>query len=198
MQRVRNPLVSLTAAAIAAVITGCASGPTQKPPPSSDLAVGFAYKGIGVGPQALAGMIVLERGMESRVASRAIIDAVQSLQLAFREPASVGLDTLLPPGKSWTTDVLPIERASIVAYNESATPRMAIPADRLYGVQYIGVYAIVDRELRFNIAAKLFQRGAASAERPYSRDYSGDWFVAQLRDAIRAKLTAAAAPPPSP
>lgn len=193
----------LVAVALLLVLGGCASAPDQRRGmgdggQSESMSVPFAYSGIGVGPSAMAGVIELERGMESRIASRAIIDAVQSLQLAFIEPTPVGLDTLLPPKKSWTTDVLPIERASIEAYNANAPARMTVPIDRLYSVQYTGEYAVVDRELRFNIAVKLFQRGAASAARPYARDYSGAYFIRQLTEAIRTKLIAAtAAMPPS-
>jgi hypothetical protein len=197
MQHTRTRLVLLAAIAVASQLTGCATAPSGSGTASGDgsLTVPFAYRGIGVGPSSMAGVIELERGMESRVASRAIIDAVQSLQLAFQEPATVSLDTLLPPKTKWKTDVMPIERASMEAYNASVQPRMAVPLNRLYGVQYSGEYAVVERELRFNVSAKLYQRGAASADRPYGQDYSGAYFIKQLTDVIRTKLTSAPATP---
>lgn len=194
MHRARRPFFHLAAIVGVAMLTACASGPSSTAKNTSDLTVKFAYRGIGVGPTALAGAIELERGTESHVASRAIINAVQSLEFGFLEPVTPSLDTLLPPGKLWTTDVLPIERAAIDAYNKGVSAQLTVPINREYGLQYMGEYAIVDRELRFNIAAKLFQKGASGNRHPYTRDYSGDYFIHQLKDAIRAALTAKPAP----
>lgn len=180
----------VTIAFLAMLIQGCASTSevVNVSENEESFAVPYSYKGFGAGPQPLLGVVELNEGSEARVVSRAVVEALQSFQLSIVDPPAQ-LDTILPPGKPWKTDIAPIKAEVIADYNRRF-PQMALPVDRLYGIQYSGMYSIVEKEFRFRLESLLFQRGAASDYRPYSRrDYSGSFFFERAKALFLERLS---------
>jgi hypothetical protein len=176
-------------ALLAMCVQGCASTTegVKLSENEESFAVPYSYKGFGAGPQPILGVVELNEGSEARIASRAVVEAMQSFQLSIVDPPAQ-LDTILPPNKPWKTDIAPVKVEDIAEYNRRF-PHMALPVDRLYGIQYSGMYTIVEKEFRFRLESILFQRGAASDYRPYSRkDYSGSFFFERAKALFLERL----------
>lgn len=151
------------------------------------------------GPGPLFGRVELLVGTEEKTVSWAILKAMQRMQLSVIEPP-IQLHTLLEPEKPWKTDIVPLDRSEIVEHNRHF-PQMTLPTDRIYAIQYVGIYKIVGkeppfkqeelpfrkRELLFKLESLLYQRGAASNYSKYpGNDYSGSFFSNVLRSKLRS------------
>jgi hypothetical protein len=157
--------------------------------------VPFTHDSAGVGDEAVRDILVLPADQTERVVATALVDALQGLQLSVVSPP-LGAGVVLPPGKEWSTDTVEIDRALMEAHNR-AHPTLAVPLDRIYGLQYRGSYAVRrhdrGKSLAFSIHAVLQQRGAAASRlRPYTRQYSGAFFVDSLKRSIQGELLEAA------
>lgn len=150
------------------------------------------YASLGVGPQPALGHIRLQPGLESARVTRAIIDALQAMQLSIVKP-KLDLDDPLPQKKPWETDVVEISAAQVETHNR-ATPAMALPENRIYGLRYKGVYRIENRELRFTLMPELMHRGVSGKFRKYDKAYSGMYFHGLLKTAMTAELARAHGP----
>jgi hypothetical protein len=153
--------------------------------------VQFTYDSAGVGGEAVREILVLPQDQTDRIVGTAILDALQDLRLSLVSP-QLGPETVLPPGKEWATDTVEIDRSLIEAHNQ-ANPALALPLDRVYALQYRGKYAIErhdrGKSLAFSINANLQQRGAGTYRlRPYTRQYSGAFFVDNLKRLIQEEL----------
>lgn len=150
------------------------------------------YASLGVGPQPALGHIRLQPGLEAARVTRAIIDALQAMQLSIVKPA-LDLDDPLPQRQPWETDVVEISAEQIESHNR-ATPAMALPQDRIFGLRYKGAYRIENRELRFTLTPVLMQRGVSGKFRKYDKAYSGMYFHGLLKTAMTAELASAHTP----
>jgi hypothetical protein len=160
----------------------CAARLSEEP-----LVVPYSLRKLGVGSQAVRGGLILEEGTERAIVSNSLIEALQSFQLSIVEPR-LRPDEHLLPGQRWTTDTVAISQATIDEHNRVA-PLMRLESDRYYGIQFIGEYAIDRDNMRFTVHAVLHERGALSNFKRYRSDaYSGQFFVNQLKQAIREAL----------
>lgn len=157
---------------------------------AATLSIPFRYAGLGVGSGIVEGTVVLPDDAAAAFVSRAIVEALQEMQHSLIEPKRE-LGEPVPQDEPWWTDTVPIEQAAIQAHNE-AFSGMILPT-RFYEIQYVGAYRLERRELLFFLSANLFERAAATEPRRYEADYSGDFFVAPLAEAIRGKLLALSA-----
>jgi hypothetical protein len=179
-------------ALLAILAQGCAlTGGVAGLEDDGSFAVPYAYKGFGAGPQPVFGVVELNEGAEASTISWALLEAMQRLQLSVIEPPTQ-LDKLLPPGKPWKTDIALLDPKNIQEHNRRF-PHMALPGDRVYGIQYEGEYIVLKKELRFQLKSILYHRGMASDDyRLYPRkDYSGSFFKERAEALIKEHLGAA-------
>lgn len=180
-------------AVLAAMLGACASAPPAGPSPVS-FSVPYSTPSFGAGPQPVSGDLQLHAGREQEAVGWAIVDALQRMQLSLIEPQLRAADTL-PAGKPWKTDVASLDADAVLEHNRRF-PAIPLPADRIYGIQYSGEYAVLEHELRFRLESTLYQRGAGSAFRAYDgREYSGVFFFERARDRIAQSLKQAGRPP---
>lgn len=160
-----------------------------QPRENYSFAMPIEYASLGVGPQPALGYIRLEYGLENARVTRAIIDALQAMQLSIVEP-KLDLDDPLPQRKEWATDVVEIGAQQVQAYNLKV-PAMALQENKIYGLRYRGSYLIANRELRFNLTPELMHRGVSGKFRKYPDQYSGMYFHDLLKAAMAAELSKA-------
>ena len=129
--------------------------------------VPFLYRGMGMGPEPLLGMVVVERGEEDRLVSRALLETMQAMQMSIVEPPA-SLEHLIPAGLTWKTGITVLDQGLIQQHNERF-PHMALPTDRIYGLQYVGSYVIQNKEFRFRLESHLYHRGIGAEFRPYQK-----------------------------
>lgn len=184
VQAVRRLLV--TCALAVACVPAAGAAQERK---DYDFSMPIEYASLGVGPQPALGHIRLEPGLEAARVTRAIIDALQAMQLSIVKPR-IDLDDPLPQKKEWETDVVEVAARDIEAHNRAA-PAMALPGNRVYGLRYKGAYRIEQRELRFTLTPVLMHRGVSGKFRQYSQAYSGMYFHGLLKAAMAAELARA-------
>ena len=137
------------------------------------------------------GTVWLPEGAEAKTVSWAVVQAMQRMQLSVIEPPRIQLDTLILPDKLWKTDIAPLRPEDIQEHN-NRFPRMALPKDHLYGIQYEGEYKIIKDELRFKLKSLLHHRGSSGPYSLYShKDYSGNFFFERAKIQIKECLNTA-------
>jgi hypothetical protein len=139
----------------------------------------FRHPGSGFGEGEI--VITVKRGKEAATASQKLIGAVQSLgySLTVRQTEW----NYLTPGQEYLTDITPVDRKLIEAYNRSKQPRL--PDDHRYGLQYAIRYRVVGQEFQYVLSAILYQRGSLSPWQKYpSTDYDAFLFAQRLTDKI--------------
>ena len=174
---------TVVVALVAVMISGCAT-----PPPKGEvvqLSMPFHYQGLGAGANPVDNSIELTEGTEADQVSRAIVEALQSLEYSLIEPA-LSLGKPIPQNTEWSSDRVPIAQREIATHNEKF-PDWPLPP-RHYSVQYSGSYKLERRELIIRLSAHLFEGALASEPRPYRKDYSGNYFVHPLEEALKEKL----------
>lgn len=151
----------------------------------------FHYPMAGVGGGAVLGSVEVPDRSEAAVASRVLVLALQDLQHSVVQPV-VGLDATIPANTAWTTDTVALAPAVIDEHNRLSAPLVLRGAQ--FGVLYSGLHDTRDRQLRYRVAAQVYQRGAMSGQWAAVKDpqYSGAFFVERLRVRIVERLKAGA------
>lgn len=170
-------------------LTGCGASvaPDSRSSLQWSLTRGFHYPTMGMGGGNVSGSIMIPDGAEHRIASTALLMALQDNQLSVRRP-DVPLDGVIPPNTRWATDVAPIPKALIERHNAafpSANLRTAV-----YGVSFEGLHSTDQRRFQYRISAKLYARGAMAKSWSQVSDdgYSGKFFVDWIAGDIDRKL----------
>jgi hypothetical protein len=146
------------------------------------------YPSLGVGPQLTLGYVRLTPGMETAQVTRAIIDALQKMQMSIDKPAIALDDPLpLPQKKEWETDLVKIEPEKIKRHND-LHPTMKLDTRHTFWLRYKGSYQIVDRELIFKLFPVLEHSAQLGRPRPYKKPYSGIYFRDLLQDSVKIEL----------
>ena len=117
--------------------------------------------------------------------SRALLEAMQEMEMSFVEPPT-SLEQLIPAGKTWKTGITAIPERLIEQHNENH-PDYALQTNRIYGIQYEGIYWVLhkEKEFRFILESHLYNRGLGAGFRPYKRnDYSGNFFLERVKERI--------------
>lgn len=171
------------------LLAGCATPTTGDGRGSAgeNFSIPFLYRGLGAGPLPHTGIVYLEKGEEQLIVSRAILRANQSFDLSIVEPP-VDLDAIIPESTRWTTDVAPLPRDVIAAYNQGA-PSTPLDPTRIYGLGLAGTYRVINEELRFTIESTLYSRGLGSDFTPYESGYSGTFFAELFRKRVKEALS---------
>ena len=183
-------LVSAISGLFVVIVSGCAgpSGVVNETPLSKgEFSIPFQYRGLGVGGQPRAGFVPLNRGEEETVVSRALLEALQDLEMSVIEPP-IDLVALIPPEETWKTARTGLSDQLIAQHNREY-PDLAIPEDRLYAIEYEGIYRVVQNEFRFSMKSLLYHKGLGGQFRPFeSADYSSEFFMELIAAGMRSHL----------
>lgn len=176
-------------AGLVLLVLGCATQPAVFEE-AETFSVSYRNAGLGVGPGAVQGVLILPEGLEASIASRSIVLALQELEASIVAP-DVPVGEWLPEKEQWRSDRVPVTDALIADHNQ-AHPDLILPP-RQYKIQYSGQYVVDRRELVFKISARLYERALATDWREFSKEgYSGTFFVGLLRQLIADNLRTAA------
>jgi hypothetical protein len=171
------------------LVAGCATQPAVSED-AETFSVSYRHAGLGVGPGAVQGVLILPEGLEASVASRSIVLALQELEASIVAP-EVPLGEWLPEKEQWRSDRVPVTEALVADHNQ-AHPDLTLPP-RQYKIQYSGQYMVDRRELVFKISARLYEKALATDWREFNKEgYSGTFFVGLLRQLINDNLRTAA------
>lgn len=158
----------------------------------SDFVVPLAFTdGLGVGAGAVEGAFEIGKDDVNKAASRAIVLALQELEISIQEPP-LKAGELLPQRRKWVSDRAPVTASRIRDHNVSH-PEMKLSEQFNYQIAYLGEYVVERNELIFRVSAQLYESAAAAGQREYKQPYSGRFFVDVLGKLIQSKLRGAAA-----
>ena len=198
----RQPRISCArAAAIAILALVVGSQPLQaRPAPSSQAQTVWAVQrpfrsdGAGVGGGDVLGQLRITPGAERAIASRALVDALQKMNLSVVRP-QVELAGTIPPRREWESDIAELPRALIDGYNREAS-QLTLPVAR-YGIRFKGQHDVANSRFRYRMNALLFERGSVGSWRRVDDSrYVGGFFVGHLAGLIDGALTRSATSAP--
>lgn len=150
----------------------------------------FWYPSMGIGDQPVSSTVVLKKGSEQKMISRAIINALQSESFSIVKP-KLAPGEALPTRERIDTDEVPLSREWWLEHNAHNREELHLPTHPNYcfRLRYCLRYDIGDKELYFKINAILQQKARYGHKwREYKEPYSGAFFVRKLEDRIRAAL----------
>jgi hypothetical protein len=183
-------------ALVLAGLSGCASTRTDSAATGSDSGESWAlvqpyhHPIAGIGGGDIIGSLKIPENGQDRVASLALVMALQARQLSLQEPR-IGVDGVIPAKTPWTTDIAPITPDELALYNQ-AYSRLPL-RNAIYGVAFKGLHDTSGQLFRYKISALLYERGAISDwSRVNDNLYFGSFFVTRLVSEIMSQLKAGA------
>ncbi|MNX75808.1 hypothetical protein D3C86_1072970 [compost metagenome] len=152
---------------------------------SFDVPVTFATLG-GSAPSAEVGReLKIDPAQASKQVSDLLLQALQDLGFAIESPP-LSLTTFLEPDQQWQSDTVELSAKKVQAYNQEALH--PLPSGSIYAVRYSGRYLYVTSALRMVLSISLLQRSQLGGFKEVSFNFSRQFFVTQLEDAVKAQL----------